>query len=121
MECVSCEQTDVFNRVIRNQVRGDDLGLFCAECETDIFGNLLEDSTWHQENGCAFCDGDGKYQLPKLECLIETEDGEPQVLEYSTFDYTVCLCQSHLKELLPHDKLLEELTTDQGKTGQVEA
>jgi hypothetical protein len=121
MECISCEQADVFNRVVRNQIRGENLGLFCEECEAEAFGNLLENATWHQDNGCAFCDGTGKYQLPKLECLIESETGEPIDLEFSTFEYTVCLCRTHLKELLPSDTILEDIISDQIESGTVEA
>lgn len=121
MECISCEQADVFNRVVRNQVRGENLGLFCEDCEAEAFGNLLENDSWHQDNGCAFCDGPGKYQLPKLECLIESESGTSDVIEFTTFEYTVCLCKTHLQELLPRDTLLEELTREKAKSRTVEA
>lgn len=121
MECISCEQADVFNRVVRNQVRGENLGLFCEDCEAEAFGELLETESWHQDNGCAFCDGAGKYQLPKLECLIESETGEPRIIEFSTFEYTASLCKAHLQELLPRDTILEDLTSEQVKSGKVEA
>lgn len=121
MECVSCNESDVFNRVIRNQVRGEEIGLFCDDCESETFGELLDEPAWHQENGCAFCDGAGKYQLPKMECLIETDGGEPRVLEFTTFEYTVTICRSHLDELLPHDESVEDLAADRRKPLKVEA
>jgi uncharacterized protein with NAD-binding domain and iron-sulfur cluster len=121
MECLCCNNQDVFNRVVRNQLNGEELGLFCKECEQDTFGSLLNDETWHQDHGCAFCDGSGKYQLPKLECLIESENGDAIDIEYTTFEYTVAICESHLAELLPHDAMVEEKTVDRQKRVSVEA
>lgn len=98
MECITCRRTDVFNRVVVNQLSKRELGLFCEDCEFETFGGLLERPAWHQSHGCAFCDGDGRFALPALECLVQREEGTPQ-LEYSTLKDTVKLCRDHVEEL----------------------
>lgn len=99
MECISCRRADVFNRVVVNRLSDRELGLFCGDCEAETFGRLLEDPAWHQEDGCAFCDGEGRFVLPALECLVERDD-DTSLLEYSAPEATVALCGSHLEELV---------------------
>lgn len=89
----------MFNRIVINQLSGHEHGLYCEECEKEKFGTLLEDSYWHQSNGCAFCDAPGKFKLPKLDCLIENEDGSAHSHEYLSLDDSVVLCVSHTEAL----------------------
>lgn len=99
MECITCRRDDVFNRVVVNQLADRELGLFCADCESTTFGGLLDRPEWHQAHGCAFCDGAGRYALPTLECLVQSDGASPQ-LEYAAGEETVALCRDHLEELL---------------------
>jgi hypothetical protein len=93
-------------------VSRQEIGLYCEACENRDFGNLLEKPSWHQDNGCAFCDNPGTYKLPQLDCLIE-DDGIRQYIEYMIFDDTIAICESHLKELLPRNTVIEDLVADQ--------
>lgn len=95
MECIRCGDGDAFNRVVVNQVSKHELGLFCGPCEDHLFGRLLSEPAWHQEHGCAFCDRDGPYALPPLECLVE-DDGSPRLLEYGSLNGAVHICERHL-------------------------
>lgn len=101
MDCISCTDDGAFNRVLVNRLTGEELGLYCADCEAETFGAVLDDTTWHQENGCSFCDGAGKYLLPQLDCLIEGDDGDARLVEYMTIDEDVSLCAGHVDRLLP--------------------
>lgn len=103
MECITCGRDDAFNRVVVNQVARRDIGLFCEDCEREQFGSLLEETDWHHDNGCAFCGGNGKFALPPLECLIETDDGDVRHLEYDTLFDSVQLCGAHLDLLATGD------------------
>lgn len=109
MECVKCKRSGEFNRVVVNQLSKRELGLFCEDCEQETFGELLQDSNWHNDNGCAFCDGDGKFTLPTLECLIEADDGSVRHVEYETLFDPVQLCERHLGTLLPPERSVSEL------------
>ncbi len=109
MNCIGCEESEVFNRVIVNQINHQELGLYCEQCETEKFGSLLNDSSWHQDRGCAFCENAGTYQLPKVDCLIKDDDGEPKHIDFEMYDDTVALCEDHLKELIPEKKIFKEL------------
>lgn len=99
MECITCRRDDVFNRVVVNRLSGGEIGLFCEACEAETFGGLLERPAWHQANGCAFCDGDGRFALPALECLVRHDDGSSQ-LEYPPLEGSVKLCGEHVEELV---------------------
>ena len=109
MECIGCGKKGAFNRIIVNQVSGDEIALYCEDCERENFGNLLDNPSWHQEHGCAFCDNPGTYKLPEVDCLIVSEDGSIQDCEYLLFDDVVAICESHLRELIPENTVIEEL------------
>jgi hypothetical protein len=100
MECISCNDSDVLNRVVVNQLSRAEHGAFCAACEERRFGELLATRSWHQDHGCAFCDRDGRFALPKLDCVIERDDGTVQSAEYGSLQEAVRLCEEHLEELL---------------------
>lgn len=122
MECISCEAHEVFNRVIINRLTGEEIGVYCEDCEFKDFGEMLEDPSWHQENGCAFCENSGRYKLPKLDCLIENDDGSPRLLEYMHFDYTITLCSNHTEKLLAEDLSLAEIESgEQDSVTKIEA
>lgn len=104
MECISCNESDVLNRVVVNQLTRHEHGLFCADCEAERFGSLLSDSAWHQEHGCAFCDSDGRFALPELDCVIEGDDGSTRLVEHGPLRDAVRLCERHVEELLPADQ-----------------
>lgn len=99
MKCIRCGKTDVLNRAVVDQLTRHEHGLFCTDCEADVFGELLENPVWHQDHGCAFCDSNGRFALPSLECVIERDDGTPQLLEYGDLEEAVRLCEAHLEEL----------------------
>lgn len=101
MECISCGRSDVLNRIVVNQLTRHEHGLFCTDCERAQFGELLSNTTWHQEHGCAFCDRDGRFALPELDCLIERDDGSARLVEHGPLDDAVRLCERHVEELLP--------------------
>lgn len=105
MDCISCGEDGVFNRVVVNQVSNTELGLYCEACESEQFGSLLSDPMWHQSHGCAFCDEPGKYSLPNLECLIESDTGDARIIEYTIHEHTVTICEQHLAALMPDDAL----------------
>lgn len=115
MDCIDCGKSNAFNRVIVNRVSQQQIGLYCENCESDNFGTILDNPTWHQDHGCAFCDNAGTYKLPKLDCLIENDDGSTRHIEYMMFDDTVAICESHLKELVPHQTVIEDLTPKEQK------
>lgn len=98
MDCISCRRTDVFNRVVVDRRTGGPCGLFCEDCESETFGGLLADPTWHREDGCAFCERDAQFELPALDCLVQ-RDGEDPTLEYADRAETVALCGAHLDVL----------------------
>ena len=106
MECISCNGSDVLNRAVVNQLTRHEHGLFCEDCEREHFGGLLDDAAWHQENGCAFCDGDGRFVLPELDCVIEYDDGTPSLLEYDSLRDAVRLCEDHVEELVHSEKTI---------------
>lgn len=106
MECISCGRADVLNRVVVNQLTRHEHGLFCADCEAEQFGELLSKPAWHRDNGCAFCDGDGRFALPSLECLIERDDGSPRLVEHDPLEESVRLCETHVEELLPPESTI---------------
>lgn len=108
MECLKCGGTDGFDRVVVNQVSGRELGLVCERCEEAQFGTLLADPAFHADNGCAFCDGDGKFALPLLECLIEHPDGSARVVEYDTLFDAVQFCDRHLDRFLDLERPAQE-------------
>lgn len=107
MKCAKCDKSNVLNRVIVNQLTGHEHGLFCEACEADVFGELLENPAWHQKHGCAFCDNDGRFALPRLDCLIEHGDGSPRHTEHEPIENAVRLCEHHVDELLPPDKTIK--------------
>lgn len=100
MECISCNESDVLNRVVVNQLTSAEHGAFCAGCEERTFGELLTNRNWHQEHGCAFCDRDGRFALPELDCVVERDDGTVRSVEYGPIREAVRLCERHLEELL---------------------
>jgi hypothetical protein len=106
MECISCGRTDVLNRVVVNQLTRGEHGLLCADCEAEQFGAMLSEPAWHQDHGCAFCDGDGRFALPELDCLIERDDGSPRLLEHAPLEGAVPLCEAHVEELLPPESTI---------------
>ena len=107
MECISCSRSEVMNRAVVNQLTRHEHGLFCDACETERFGELLEDPVWHQDNGCAFCDSDGRFALPKVDCIIEYTDETPPSLEYESLDTSVRLCETHVEELVHPEKTIK--------------
>lgn len=121
MECTKCENPEAFNRVIINQLTGEELGVFCSDCESTSFGEILDNPHWHQQNGCAFCENPGKFKLPELDCLIESEDGTLSTLEYITLDETVALCTAHIRDILPNDKIIGESEANDDTSTHVEA
>lgn len=122
MDCIGCGEGDVYNRVIVNQVSSEEVALFCEGCESKNFGDLLDNPSWHQENGCAFCDNAGTYKMPHVECLIEANDGSIEYVEYAQLSDDVAICEMHLRELIPNDKLVEELMPkERSKTGHLKA
>lgn len=100
MDCISCGNSDVLNRVVVNQLTRHEHGLFCADCEGTQFGTLLSNAAWHQEHGCAFCERDGRFALPEIDCLIERDDGTPRHVEHGPLQDAVRLCERHVEELL---------------------
>lgn len=107
MECIRCGTYGELNRVVVNQLTGRERGLLCEDCEAETFGRLLENPAWHQEHGCAFCDGDGRFVLPELDCLIEYDDADaPPLVEYGDAAEAVRFCEAHLEELLPDEQSL---------------
>jgi hypothetical protein len=112
MECLSCTDPGVVNRVLVNRLTGEEVGLYCEDCEAAAFGGVLGDPDWHQDNGCAFCEGSGTYLLPRVDCLIE-DDGSPRLVEYLTIEGAVSLCPDHVDRLLPDDVRLEDLEADE--------
>lgn len=116
MECISCDDPGAFNRVVVNQVSGRELALFCESCEADAFGSLLDEPAFHQDRGCAFCDGSGQYVVPELDCLILDDGGDLRAVEYTVDDDTVALCADHLAELIPDDVSLPEVLAGESPT-----
>jgi hypothetical protein len=107
MDCISCNESEVLNRAVVNQLTRHAHGLFCEACETERFGELLERSAWHQDNGCAFCDRNGRFALPRLDCVIEHGDDTPPYLEYESLEQSVRLCEAHVEELVHPEKTIK--------------
>lgn len=100
MDCIRCDATDAFNRVVVERATGELLGALCESCETAEFGVTLRDTRWHHREGCAICGGDGSVALPFVEFLLEREDPTAEdVVEYDLTDGTVRFCDRHLREL----------------------
>ena len=116
MECISCGSDEVFNRAIINQLSGEGIGFYCEDCESKEFGGLLDNEKWHQENGCAFCENSGKYKLPKLDCVIERDNGSIRVIEYQRYEYKITLCSDHTETVLGDETSLADLTTQDRET-----
>ena len=116
MECINCKNDDSFNRVVVHQVSGEKVGCYCESCESEAFGELLDDPAWHQDHGCAFCDGAGTYKLPTLECVIENDDGSIRFLEYASVGETVTICEDHLQELLPPEDTAAEQSSEKRRS-----
>ncbi len=114
MECLSCTEPGVVNRVLVNRLTGEEVGLYCEDCEAEAFGGVLGDPDWHQDNGCAFCDGAGTYLLPEVDCLIEDDDGSPRLVEYLTIEGSVSLCPDHVDRLLPDGVDVDDIEADDG-------
>lgn len=115
MECISCQSHEAFNRVVVNRLTGHSYGGYCKSCETEKFGELLDDSAWHQDNGCAFCDNSGKYKLHKLDCLIE-KDGDTNALEFLSRDGSIALCSGHTRRLFSQPAVLPDAESSEQKT-----
>jgi hypothetical protein len=113
MDCISCTDSGVVNRVLVNRLTGEEVGLYCEGCEAETFGRVLGDQEWHQDNGCAFCDGSGTYLLPRVDCLIEADDGSPRLVEYLTIEGSVSLCPDHVDRLLPEGVHVDDLGADE--------
>lgn len=107
MECISCNRSEVPNRVVVNQLTRHEHGLFCEACETEVFGELLTNAAWLQDNGCSFCDNNGRFALPELECLIEYSDDTPPLLEYGPLEGAVRLCEEHVEELVHPERTIK--------------
>ena len=115
MECTKCGSQEAFNRAVINQLTGQELGFYCKGCETEQFGEILDDYTWHRNNGCAFCDNAGKYKLPKLDCIIERDNGAIDHIEYLLNEYTVSLCPKHTSQLFDEEIEFEEKESSKQK------
>jgi len=108
MQCVSCHEEEVLNRIVVNHRSRQKHGLFCQDCESNLFGKLLDNPTWHQQHGCAFCDGDGRFALPAVDCIIEDNSGAIQQIEYEDLNRAVCLCFQHVEELLHEETTIRQ-------------
>jgi len=113
MDCLSCPDPGVVNRVLVNRLTGEEVGLYCEDCEAEAFGGVLGDPAWHQDNGCAFCEGSGTYLLPRVDCLIEADDGSPRLVEYLTIEGSISLCPAHVDRLLPDGVRVDQLAADE--------
>lgn len=100
MNCITCGESAGYNRAVVDRLRDAVLGGFCRGCEDQEFGRSLERGRWACVDGCAFCDRDAFFALPRWESRTrEDENGDVVCyVEYEVEDWTVELCDEHLHE-----------------------
>lgn len=100
MECITCGLEAGYNRAVIDRFSGIELGRFCLRCERTEFGYSLERAHWMTADGCAFCERDGHYALPKWEPYVtEREAGIHCAVDYELTETTLTLCDEHLHEI----------------------
>lgn len=100
MDCIVCARAGGYNRAVVDVASGTVTGGFCRNCELDLFSDRLDAMPVQESSGCAFCDREGVYALPKW--VPETTvrgDVVTNDVEFSVTETTVLLCAAHYDRL----------------------
>lgn len=101
MKCGECGgEEPCYTAVIGTNGNGI-VDILCEDCtENSIEALLSTDSKPH--DGCAICGGKRDYDIFRVTCVVEHDDGEIDV----EYDYTAGMthfCETHINILLPPD------------------
>lgn len=108
-ECVKCFHDTGFNRVIVRESTGDVLGGLCEACENAVLEHGVSDPVV-EAGGCACCGSTGRFAVPLIDLLVESDDGLIlKDVEYTIETATPRLCFNHFHQLT--DEELSRLVT----------
>lgn len=100
MNCIMCDNEAGYNRAVTDVLSGQRVGRLCRNCELEHFGGRLESRDTVADSGCAFCDRDGYYALPKFTATVEEVDGRlTSTTSAEVTEATAQICDLHLEEM----------------------
>lgn len=107
MECVTCGRQAEPNRAVVDHVAGEIAGVLCPACETELFGDSLDEPCWNMTETCVLCQRDGFYELPKLGVELADREaadaGEAFAVRLRTDEPTPEMCDEHFHRTLRDD------------------